>query len=58
MKVIEEIKSFSDLTDFILSEHLKLQDSLGVQQPSTEFCEFVENSLKSYSKLYGPCSAQ
>ena len=52
MKDIEEIKSFSDLTDFIYSEHIKMQESLGLQQPSTQFCEFVEDSLKSYSKLY------
>lgn len=48
----DEIKSFSDLTNFIYSEHLKMQESLGVQQPSNEFCEFVEGSLKECSKIY------
>lgn len=47
-----EIKNFSDLTTFIYDEQAKMQESLGIQQASTDFCTFVQDTLKKYAKVY------
>ncbi len=47
-----EIKSFEDLTQFIYEEYGKLQTSFEVQNPSTAFIKFVEDTLMKYTSLY------
>lgn len=47
-----EIHDFSDLSQFVYDEYLKITENFGVQNPSIEMIEFTEKTLKKYVKLY------
>lgn len=47
-----EIHNFSDLTQFVYDEYLKITENFGVQNPSTDMIDFTERTLKKYVKLY------
>lgn len=47
-----EIHDFSDLTQFVYDEYLKITENFGVQNPSIEMIDFTEKTLKKYVKLY------
>ena len=49
---MNEIKNFSDLTDFAYNEFAKMKESFLIEQPGTEFIETVEKEVKKYVKLY------
>lgn len=50
-----EIRNFSDLTQFVYDEYLKITENFGIQTASESMIEFVEKNVKKYTKLYsGP----
>ena len=49
---VENIEDFSDLTDFIQNEYIKISDNLGIKQASESMINFTEKALKKYFNLY------
>lgn len=47
-----EINNFSDLTQFIYDEYLKITENFGIAKASDDMIDFVEKSLKKYVKLF------
>lgn len=47
-----EIKDYSDLTNFMSDENLKMQETYGAKKVSTKMLEFSEDNLIKYAKLY------
>lgn len=47
-----EINDFSELSNFIADENLKIQENYGVQKLSDKMIEFSEKNILKYAKLY------
>ena len=47
-----QIDNFSDLTQFVYDEYLKITENFGVQKASESMINFTEKALKRYVKLY------
>ena len=47
-----EIKDYSDLTNFMSDENLKMQETYGAKKVSPKMLDFSENNLIKYAKLY------
>lgn len=47
-----KIDEYTDLSDFISNEQIKMQENLGAKQSSAKMLHFTEESLIKYAKLY------
>ena len=47
-----EIKDYSDLTNFMSDENLKMQETYGAKKASLKMLKFSEDNLIKYAKLY------
>lgn len=47
-----EINDFSDLSNFIAEENLKMQETYGINKPSDKMVKFCEKNIFKYAKLY------
>lgn len=47
-----EIRDFSNLTDFVYDEYLKMTENFGIKKPSDSLIDYTEKTLKKYIKLY------
>ena len=50
--IVNDIQDFSELTDFIQNEYVKLSEEFGIKKASDSMLSFIEKALKKYFVLY------